>query len=281
MMAASDSRNAMKKHMDTRAPWESADTASGAPVRPVSRFKGGLSRKLASYMVTKRVRMRNERPLVSFTFDDIPETAFTHGARILEDHGARGTFYIAGGLCGTTEPERRLISAADCVELHRRGHEIGCHTFTHPVVQALDAETFTAELDRNREFFSSLVPDLTLENFCYPYGITSLQRKLQAQARFHSCRGSRPGINAGAIDLGLLRGVAIDHATDSAKVVRAIEETVRCNGWLILFTHDVAAKPTWIGCTPQFLDAAIVAAIGRSCEIVTVREALRLIGSAA
>lgn len=271
----------MKNNMGTQASSESPNTALATRARPVSRFKGGLSRKLAHYVATKRARLCNERPLVSFTFDDIPETAFTHGARILEDRGARGTFYVAGGLCGTTEPERRLISAADCVELHRRGHEIGCHTFTHPVVQVLDADTFTAELDRNQEFFSSLVPGLTLENFCYPYGITSLQRKLQAQARFHSCRGSRPGINAGTIDLGLLRGIAIDHATDTAKVVRAIEETVRCNGWLILFTHDVAPEPTWIGCTPQFLDAAIATALGLGCEVVTVREALRSIGSAA
>jgi peptidoglycan/xylan/chitin deacetylase (PgdA/CDA1 family) len=247
--------------------------------RPVSRFKGGLSRKLARYVVTKRVRVRNERPLVSITFDDIPDSAFTYGARVLEDRGARGTFYIAGGLCGTVEPERRLVSAADCVQLYRRGHEIGCHTFSHSMVQALDADAFSAELDRNQEFFSSLVPGLKLENFCYPYGIASLRRKWQAQARFHSCRGSRCAINAGTIDLGLLGGVAIDHATDTAKIVRAIDATVRRNGWLILFTHDVSPKPTWIGCTPQFLDATIATALGRGCQVVTVREALRLIGA--
>ena len=168
---------------------EYAAAPSDAVPRPVSRFRGGLSRKLANYVATRRVRARNKRPLVSFTFDDIPETAFVHGARVLEEHGVRGTFYISGGMCGTTEPSRRLISASECVELHRRGHEIGCHTFSHPVVQALDAETFTAELDRNREFFASLVPDLTLENFCYPYGIASLRRKLQAQASLNLWRG--------------------------------------------------------------------------------------------
>jgi len=253
--------------------------APAARARPVSRFKGGLSRKLARYVATKRVCARNERPLVSFTFDDVPETAFTHGARVLEGRGVRGTFYIAGGLCGTTEPERRMISAADCVELHRRGHEIGCHTFSHSMVQALDADSFAAELDRNQEFFSSLVPGLKLENFCYPYGVASLPRKLQAQTRFHSCRGSQCGINSGTIDLGLLSGIALDHATDSAKVVSAIDATVRRNGWLILFTHDVAPTPTWIGCTPEFLDAAIATALGRGCQVVTVREALRAIGS--
>jgi peptidoglycan/xylan/chitin deacetylase (PgdA/CDA1 family) len=276
-MATSESTAA--KTMSTRTVSRFTYAAAVTRARPVSRFKGGLSRKLARYVVTKRVRARNERPLVSVTFDDIPESAFTYGARVLEDRGVRGTFYIAGGLCGTVEAERRLVSAADCVELHRRGHEIGCHTFSHSMVQALDADTFAAELDRNQEFFSSLMPGLKLENFCYPYGIASLPRKSQAQARFHSCRGSRCAINAGTIDLGLLCAVAIDHATDSAKVVRAIDATVRSNGWLILFTHDVSPQPTWIGCTPQFLDAALATALGRGCQVVAVREALRLMGA--
>jgi peptidoglycan/xylan/chitin deacetylase (PgdA/CDA1 family) len=247
--------------------------------RPVSRLRGGISRKLASTVVTKSVRARNERPLVSFTFDDIPESAFVHGARVLEDNGARGTFYIAGGLCGTTDASRRLISASDCVQLHRRGHEIGCHTFSHPVVQWLDADAFTAELDRNRDFFARLVPELVLENFCYPYGIASLPRKWQAQARFDSCRSAKPGVNAGTVDLGMIRGTPIDYTSDAATILGAIDETVRRNGWLVLFTHDVSPDPTWIGCTPQLLDAAIKAALGRGCEIVTVRDALRRIGA--
>ena len=245
--------------------------------RPVSPLRGGLSRKLASALVTKSVTARNERPLVSFTFDDIPESAFVHGARVLEENGARGTFYIAGGLCGTTDANRRLVSTSDCVQLHRRGHEIGCHTFSHPVVQWLDADAFTTELDRNRDFFSRLMPDLVLENFCYPYGIASLPRKWQAQARFDSCRSAKPGVNAGTIDLGMIKGTPIDYTSDAAAVLAAIDETVRRCGWLVLFTHDVSPDPTWIGCTPQFLDAAIKAALGRGCEVVTVRDALRRI----
>src|ERR1700726_2368022 len=105
--------------MLTQAAWSLREGDLPAAVRrKASRLPGGLSRKLAQYVVTKRVRARNDRPLVSFSFDDIPDSAFIHGARVLEERGARGTFYIAGGLCGRTEADRRLISASDCVELH-------------------------------------------------------------------------------------------------------------------------------------------------------------------
>lgn len=254
--------------------------AEPSPWASLAQLPSKVSRRLAHYVVTKRLRARNRQPLVSFTFDDIPDAAFIHGAPALEAHGVRGTFYVAGGLCGTTEADRRLASAADCIALHRRGHEIGCHTFTHPAVQSLDAKGLAAELDRNRGFFASKAPDIVLENFAYPYGIASVPRKLQAQKRFHSCRGSQRGLNAATVDLGMLKAVPINRATDRASIAAVVDEAVRRNAWLIFFTHDVAPVPTAIGCTPQFLDAAVTYALERGCAVVTVREGLERIGAA-
>jgi peptidoglycan/xylan/chitin deacetylase (PgdA/CDA1 family) len=196
---------------------------------------------------------------------------------VLEANGVHGTFYIAGGLAGTQQDEWRLASPENVAEMHARGHEIGCHTYSHPVVQWLDADGFAAELDRNKDFLASL--GIVAESFCYPYGIASLARKLQAQARYTSCRSTKPGINSGMIDLGMLRATPIDHASTEAALKRAIDETVRLNGWLVLFTHDVSPEPTWIGATPQFLDMAVKAALARGCEVVTVRDALKRIGA--
>jgi peptidoglycan/xylan/chitin deacetylase (PgdA/CDA1 family) len=36
--------------------------------------------------------------MVSFTFDDVPKSAATVGATILEEYGGRATFYVAGSL---------------------------------------------------------------------------------------------------------------------------------------------------------------------------------------
>ncbi len=47
--------------------------------------------------------MRNAAPLVSFTFDDVPASAYVNGAAILERYGMRGTFYIAAGIGGTLD----------------------------------------------------------------------------------------------------------------------------------------------------------------------------------
>src|ERR1700722_7595377 len=67
-----------------------------------SAAKTKVSNRLAAHFRVESFRLRNEAPMVSFTFDDIPKSAATTGAGILEDHGGRGTFYVSGGRVSTT-----------------------------------------------------------------------------------------------------------------------------------------------------------------------------------
>src|SRR5262249_55413132 len=71
----------------------------------------GISRKTARHHRSKPFRMRNQTPLVSFTFDDVPDSAYLNGASILEECGIRGTFYIAAGTCGTQDTDAALTQA--------------------------------------------------------------------------------------------------------------------------------------------------------------------------
>jgi peptidoglycan/xylan/chitin deacetylase (PgdA/CDA1 family) len=248
--------------------------ATGLRWREGGRFLTRLNRRVAGYVATKQIRATNLRPLVTFTFDDVPDSTFVHGAPVLEALGTAGTFYVAGGLCGGIDDGRRIISASHCVELHDRGHEIGCHTFSHAPVPCLDAAGVAREFDENQTFFASLIPGIRLDNFAYPFGSITLRRKLDAQRRFVSCRGIREGINSHLIDLGMLSAVSISRSTEFARIEAVIEAAVRCAGWLIFYTHDVAPEPTAFGCTPALLRAAATYALGRGCEVVTVRRAI-------
>ena len=88
--------------------------------------------------------------MVSFTFDDVPKSAATAGAPMLEEYDARGTFYVSGGLMDQWSGHWIGASAADVVGLHRSGHEIGCHTFSHTRTVALDTAAMAVEMERNR-----------------------------------------------------------------------------------------------------------------------------------
>src|ERR1700761_4811928 len=197
-------------------------------------------RKGARHHRSKPFAMRNAAPLVSFTFDDVPASAYVNGAAILEQCGVRGTFYIAAGTCGIIDLNEhwRVIDRHQVSALHDRGHEIGCHTFSHVKVDQVDART----LDED-------------------------------------CRGIYEGINAGVVDLALLRVIELyDRTLTPEKLRRVLRETKERNGWLVFYSHDVADPPSWIGSSPALLREVVAAVQAENIECLTIREALAAIG---
>jgi len=240
----------------------------------VARVRRRVSVELAVRIRSRPVIAQNQRPMISFTFDDVPESAVSNGALILKAHGVRGTFYIAGGLCGTRDALYSYLTREQLIELHRDGHEIGCHTFSHPNLRRLDRDELAREVALNRQFFAGLA-GIQLDNFAYPSGATSLRRRRQLQHLFSSCRSTVPGINAGTIDLDYLRSVELCHGHISVRQAHAlIAAVVGVNGWLIFLTHDVTDRPSRWGCTPEFLAEVVAHALESGCDVVTVREAL-------
>lgn len=79
--------------------------------------------------------------VVAFTFDDGPHPVYTHQVlEIFRRAGGRATFFMIG-----QEMENHPEIAA---EVHREGHEIANHTYTHPNLTELTLEEAGEELQR-------------------------------------------------------------------------------------------------------------------------------------
>jgi peptidoglycan/xylan/chitin deacetylase (PgdA/CDA1 family) len=242
-------------------------------------FVKGVLRRAARHTRSKPLAMRNTAPLVSFTFDDVPDSAYTNGAAVLDRHGLHGTFYVASGTCGSMDTHWRVIGEDQLRALHGGGHEIGCHTFSHVRVEDLDARRTDEECGQNLRRLRELCPGIAVTNFCYPFGRASLPRKVQLQKRFDSCRGVYEGINAGTADLGMLRVIELyDRTLTPDKLRRVLRETRERNGWLIFVTHDVADTPSWIGCSPRLLRETVAAVQAENMQCLPIRDALTAIG---
>ncbi len=238
-----------------------------------------LSNHLIWRFAPQRLAVTADRPIVSFTFDDVPDTALTEGAAILERHGARGTFYIAGGLANRIEPDRRLISQQGCRKLFASGHEIGCHTFSHHKIRTYGRQKLTVDLDRNLDFLAAVGIPHPPENFAFPYNAAwPAARKVFAK-RFASARAGGEAINRGPTDPWMLKAVEIRQPDDHAVGLTGwIDDVAKKPGWLIFFTHDISSSPTPFGCRPETFEHLVSHAVQSGCDVLPVRDALARYG---
>jgi len=241
------------------------------------RVSGMAARFLARNSRSKLLNLRGLPPMVTFTFDDVPVSACELGAHILEFYGARGTFYVAGRGCGRTSPDGpACASIAQLRRIWANGHEIGCHTYSHPAVRHMTLDELKSELDRNQAVLSGINGNIVLRNFAYPYGDLSVRTKRYLECRFDSCRSSHAGINTSFADLGALDAWPLQNAAlDRDKIVGLVAETVRRRGWLIFYSHDVAEQPSRFGVSPDLLECAVSTAKRAGCVLANVADTLK------
>jgi peptidoglycan/xylan/chitin deacetylase (PgdA/CDA1 family) len=209
-------------------------------------------------MLSRLVRLRtivaNGRPVVSFTFDNLPAEAAAQRAELLERFGGCGTFYTA-----LDAPTPKDIEALD--RLLRRGHDIG--------LLGLGPNETGEVMDRRKAELGRQLKDCFVSSYAYGGGSVSFRQKRATENRFTAARSRLEGVNAGEIDLGLLRSVSLGAGVD-ARLKRWLTEAASKRGWLIL---NQSAND---GLDP--IKAAIEAAIDLGLEILTVRNAVGAIG---
>lgn len=162
-----------------------------------TRLTGMAQRFVARQFCSKPQALRNAQPMVSFTFDDVPASACEIGARILEQRGARGTFYVAGESCGILSPDGSQRASIDQLrKVWANGHEIGCHTYSHPAVRHISLEALGLELARNGAALKKISSTIVLRNFAYPYGDMSIRTKRYLESRSIPAVPATPALTA-------------------------------------------------------------------------------------
>ncbi|CEH29511.1 chitooligosaccharide deacetylase [Aneurinibacillus migulanus] len=90
-----------------------------------------------------------KKKLIALTFDDGPHPVYTRRLlKVLDKHKAKATFFVVG--------ERAQWYAPVIRQIHRRGHEIGNHTFTHPHMKHITSEQLQEEIRKTDQIIHSL-----------------------------------------------------------------------------------------------------------------------------
>ena len=77
-----------------------------------------------------------QKPGILITFDDGLENNYLNAAPELEKHGLTGWFFISSGLIGTPG----YMTWTQVKDLQKRGHIIGCHTWSHHRMSGKDSD---------------------------------------------------------------------------------------------------------------------------------------------
>ena len=90
-----------------------------------------------------------EEKYVALTFDDGPHPRYTEQIlSILSRYGVKATFFMIGSNVSYYPEVAKAV--------HANGHEIGCHTYSHPHMKQLSQRALSEEIKKSEEIFSAL-----------------------------------------------------------------------------------------------------------------------------
>jgi peptidoglycan/xylan/chitin deacetylase (PgdA/CDA1 family) len=214
-------------------------------------------------------------PWVTFCFDDFPRSAYWNGGMILGVLGHRATYYAAMGLMDTKNDLGEQFNRADLETLLKEGHELASHTYSHVSCRRKSLNAFKAEVSKGWQTLAETAGPAVSKNFAYPFGEVTFAAKRDAAALMRSCRGTYAGVNAGWIDLNLLRANSLyGGISQFVKAKELIVANREAKSWLIFYTHDVRENPSRFGCTPELLKATLSCALDHGSEILTVEQVM-------
>jgi peptidoglycan/xylan/chitin deacetylase (PgdA/CDA1 family) len=258
----------------------------------LARVRRRLETEATRVLFRRQLVVRTALPLISFTFDDFPRSAFTEAGSILRRYGALGTYYVSLGLMGKPSPLGPMFQAEDLKELVHLGHEVGCHTFGHCHSWNTPPDAFERAILENRQALTEVLPGASFQTFAYPHSAPRLAVKKVAGRHFLCCRGGGlkarryllrhaaggQTFNAGATDLNYLSAFFLEKSRGNPEVVKSlIDQNARARGWLIFATHDVRDAPSPFGCTPDFFGQVVRWAVDSGARTLPVIRAVELL----
>jgi hypothetical protein len=264
-------------------------------LKTIVRIQNRCQRSLSLFLGRRMVRLRFRFPIISFTFDDFPQSALHQGGAILSRYGVRGTYYTSLGLMGQEIPAGLGFSVEDLRQVVAEGHELGCHTFDHCHAWKTKPDVFEKSIIKNRQALAQLLPEVAFRTLSYPIDCPHPQIKQRAAKYFVCCRGGgrslnavvtarrksrNPAFNVGPTDINNLQTYFLEKSRDNPKAVKdLIDENFRTRGWLIFATHDVCLTPSPYGCTPGFFEDIVRYAVNSNSNVLPVGKAWDLINA--
>jgi peptidoglycan/xylan/chitin deacetylase (PgdA/CDA1 family) len=235
------------------------------------------SRKItSSFFYRSNIKVNSDKKIITFTFDDVPESTFDNAIPILNRYDIKATFYVALSLIDGVKTGKGLFREDDLIKCLDSGHELGCHSYGHIHFYDTHSKKFIeSDLKKNQLELQKIIPEGLFSNFSYPYGEQTISAKRIVSRRYASCRGTDNGLNIGRFDLNSLKGIKLyEHINTPESIYSVLNEFHKSGGWLIFYTHEVQEDFSSYGCSPKYLEEIVKKCLDMGFEIKSIRQTI-------
>ncbi len=170
---------------------------------------------------------------VCFTFDDNCPNQFSVALPLLNEFGFCATLYP---ILNTVDDYSDLVRAAE------NGHEVGCHTMSHPNLSQLDIAKVEEQFSQSQQVVSEKLGRQML-TIAYPYcarpSTDDVTEKYFIAGRTCSGRIEKPTPD-NYMDISSI-GVGSESSTYwcAAAIISTLEEATASGGWVTLLIHEI------------------------------------------
>lgn len=182
-------------------------------------------------------------PIVSISFDDGWETAYSAALPIMQRYGIRSTQFVLGDEFHNIA----YLSEAQVKDMQKQGHEIGSHSMSHPDLTSLDDEDLAWEVNKSKEILNKKL-NTSVVDFASPLGAQNATTidAIKKQYRSQRNTASDPA-TVGDEDINTkenfnrynIIAYTVRASTTPRDIQTLLDYTKARNGWLVLTYHQV------------------------------------------
>jgi len=180
----------------------------------------------------------NDRPVVTFTFDDGFETDYAVARPVLDRYHFPATAYVIPSMVG--EPDRLdLTQLRDLQDLN--GWDIASHSYSHSNLTSILPTEIENELLLSKQFLESNGFRNAAAHFAYPYGeFDNGDLKSQVQKYYKTARTAEGAFETlPPSDPYRLRAMVVTNSTTPSDVSEQVQSAITNGDWLILVFHRI------------------------------------------
>ncbi len=217
-------------------------------------------------------------PLLSVTFDDGWESVYEDAMPVLQRDGIRTTQYLLGGV----EDDPLYLSWAQIAAMQNAGHEIACHSMTHPDLTTLSDHEINAQLKGCKQTLGNRYGSVV--NFASPYGAETGHTVNLISKVFSSQRNTNGNLADGITDDDVnvpanfsrydIVGVTIEADTTVAQLQQLIKYAQQRNAWVVITYHQADDAHSKYALDTKQMTKQLDFLSKSDIRIVTVQQAL-------